>query len=549
MKRDMWLGVTGAWVVLMVASCGRMAGTDTVDPPATLSGTVRSQSYTVGTAIETLTLPAAAGGGPSLTYSLEPDVPGLTFDPAGRTLSGTPSRAGHYQMTYAVADAGEDAAGEAATLPFMISVTLPLPGTWHFQLPVVATAQIEETTLTVTIGDRTSALGATAPYDSITLVAVTGTLVFGDNALAFVLGREPDAIDVALTTGLTALQAEQARAAVRELARVADNQPVVIKADGTTMTVEGAGMTTLFRFVGVEATGQLTACRDGPCAPEEPAPEEPAPEEPAPEEPAPEDVAPEDVAPRFTGSVGDRTYTVGEAIDPLTLPEASGGNGARTYSLDPALPDGLTFEAVSRTVTGTPTVAGSVHMTYTAADSDDNTGASDTDTLRFTITVEDLPVEEPPGDEPQTPEPPETPSVPSYHGTWYLDFDLDEPAILKIDDGTFDLGVGDGESALQSDGLLSGVNKIAANGTFTVQSTATSGVTIQLTVETATVSPKSLLNDGIATVLKSEASNTVTLQVSGDRMTLTGNVVTNLGNRLGFSDTSLTACRDAACTS
>ena len=39
------------------------------------------QSFTVGTTIDTLTLPEASGGNGDLTYSLAPDVPGLTFNP------------------------------------------------------------------------------------------------------------------------------------------------------------------------------------------------------------------------------------------------------------------------------------------------------------------------------------------------------------------------------------------------------------------------------------------------------------------------------------
>ena len=436
----------------------------------------------------------------------------------------------------------------------MISVTLPLPGTWHFQLPVVATVQIEETTLTVTIGDTTSALGTTAPYDSITSFAVTGTLVVKDNALEFALDPKPDAIDVVPATGASPSQAEQALAAVRELARVAHNQPVAIRADGTTMTAKGAGITTLFRTVGVEATGQLTACRDGPCAkretpdapgPDAPGPDAPGPDAPGPDAPAP---APADVAPRFTGSVGDRTYTAGEAIDPLTLPEASGGNGARTYSLGPALPAGLTFDTARRTISGTPTVAGSYRLTYRVADSDDNTGITDTDTLFFTIAVEEPAVEEPPVVQPppETP-PPESPSTPDYHGTWYLDFDLDEPAILGLGDGTFTLKIGDGSTSLHSEFPLSFVTKIAAGGTFEVEETTGSGVEIELSVGTVTISPQ-WLTDVIAPILRKAANDTVTLKVDGDRMTLSGNVIDNLGYSLGFDDTSLTACRDKECS-
>ena len=60
-------------------------------------------SFTVGDAVN-LTLPAATGGDPPLSYSLEPALPGLAFDPATRELSGMPEAAGSYPVTYRVAD-------------------------------------------------------------------------------------------------------------------------------------------------------------------------------------------------------------------------------------------------------------------------------------------------------------------------------------------------------------------------------------------------------------------------------------------------------------
>ena len=81
---------------------------------------------------------------------------------------------------------------------------------------------------------------------------------------------------------------------------------------------------------------------------------------------------------------GDQTFTVGTEIEPLTLPEASGGDGSLTYSLSPAVP-GLIFNATAdvRELTGTPSTAGTYDMAYRVRDTD-----GDIDSLTFTITVE-----------------------------------------------------------------------------------------------------------------------------------------------------------------
>ena len=74
--------------------------------------TVANQSYVVGTAITTLTLPAASSGNGDLAYMLSPDPPaGLTFDAAQRTLQGTPTAlqdATTYTYTVTDSDARHD---------------------------------------------------------------------------------------------------------------------------------------------------------------------------------------------------------------------------------------------------------------------------------------------------------------------------------------------------------------------------------------------------------------------------------------------------------
>ena len=95
-----------------------------------------------------------------------------------------------------------------------------------------------------------------------------------------------------------------------------------------------------------------------------------------------------DTTPSFGGAtVSAQTFTIGTAVD-LTLPAATGGNGASTYTLTPALPTGLTLDAATRTITGTPTTeAGATMHTYTAGDTDGSAAGTDEVSLMFSITV------------------------------------------------------------------------------------------------------------------------------------------------------------------
>ena len=97
--------------------------------------------------------------------------------------------------------------------------------------------------------------------------------------------------------------------------------------------------------------------------------------------------APADTPPRFSArSVAVRAYNESRESEPLVLPAASGGNGALSYDLEPAVP-GLTFDGSRRTLAGTPSRAGEYRMTYRVEDADANRSAGDADTLTFTIEV------------------------------------------------------------------------------------------------------------------------------------------------------------------
>ena len=85
----------------------------------------------------------------------------------------------------------------------------------------------------------------------------------------------------------------------------------------------------------------------------------------------------------FTDEVNDQSYPLGTPIQPLVLPAAATGVPPITYTLSPALPQGLHFDASTRTVRGTPTeITPPVSFTYTATDVEENK-----DQLTFDIRV------------------------------------------------------------------------------------------------------------------------------------------------------------------
>ena len=97
-----------------------------------------------------------------------------------------------------------------------------------------------------------------------------------------------------------------------------------------------------------------------------------------------------DAAPDFGNvEVAELSLNQGQAIEPLVLPAASGGNGALSYSLTslPAGLAGLAFDPSTRTLSGTPPATGSFVFTYRAEDADANRTDADAASLTFQVTV------------------------------------------------------------------------------------------------------------------------------------------------------------------
>ena len=76
---------------------------------------------------------------------------------------------------------------------------------------------------------------------------------------------------------------------------------------------------------------------------------------------------------RFSTAVAAQVYRAGHLIS-VQLPAATGGSGHVTYTLSPALGNGLSFDGPTRTIAGTPSqAANQATYTYTATDAKKNT--------------------------------------------------------------------------------------------------------------------------------------------------------------------------------
>ena len=273
-------------------------------------------------------LPVATGTG-MLTYSLPAVLPaGLAFDPATRTLSGTPTEpqaatAYNYTVT--------DSAASPLTTTLIVMITVLADTT----APDFASATITDQTYT-----------ENTEIDDLVLPAATDT------------GIVTYSLSPALPSGLTPVGAVTDVATPPTISGIPDTISATMPYIYTAKDNAATPNTQTLMFT-------ITVLADT-------------------------------TAPDFAGAtIDDQTYTVNTEIDDLVLPAAT-DTGIVTYSLSPALPSGLTPAGGVTDVDSPPTISGTpdttlATMTYTYT-AKDNATTPNTQTLTFTITVDNLPL-------------------------------------------------------------------------------------------------------------------------------------------------------------
>ena len=295
--------------------------------------TIEDQRFVKDFSIAALTLPAATGGS-GITYTLSGPLPaGLTFDPATRVLSGTPTELqGAVPHTYTATEGDT-----TVTLTFTIAVdedTAP-----EFVDPqTLAPLQIPNQTYVV--NEAITAL--TLPEATGGNPPITYTLA---EAGAGPQGRTRAATD---TGNQGAVLTLPAGLTFDPETRVLSGEPTVLQQPRTYLY-------TASDYNGSRATMEFTIAVE------------------------------EEKVPTFGDqTIAPQTYVQDTAIRPLALPVATGGNGRLTYALS-AIPAGLTFDSATRVLAGTPTeVQPATRYTYTVTDEDGDPAPEE---LTVTITI------------------------------------------------------------------------------------------------------------------------------------------------------------------
>ena len=304
-------------------------------------GTVATAGYIdlyfrFGVATDNIVFPEAIGGTGDLTYSLAGEDHsleslGLSFDPATRTLSGTPTLAGAgetksdgFELVYAV----DDTASGRDTIDVFVTVCdgrgSPDGASACSPPPFAALGFAAEP------ADQDYTVGTAV---DLTLPAATGGT-----------GTTPRLLYT--LTGPAGLSFD-------EDSRTLSGTPTAVVAESIiTYRVQDAASGKEF-----DQEFKLTVA-----------------------------------APLALTAPPDQGYTLDTEITDLVLPEASGGTGTPSYTLtgpngtDLSEVPGLAFTAGTRTLSGTPSAAAITVLTYTVTDANDATA-----TAAFTITVTRLP--------------------------------------------------------------------------------------------------------------------------------------------------------------
>ncbi|MCG1816824.1 putative Ig domain-containing protein, partial [Staphylococcus epidermidis] len=364
--------------------------TFTIEVKDTTKPTVESvadQKQEVNTEIEPIKIEAKDNSGQAVTNKVEGLPDGVTFDETTNTISGTPSEVGSYDITVTTTDES----GNVTETTFTIDVedtTKPTVEDIADQTQEINTEiepiKIEATDNSgqgvtnkvdglpdgVTFDEATNTISGTPNEVGSYTVTVTTTDESGNaTETTFTIDVEdttkPTVEDIAdqtqeVNTEITPIKIEATDNSGQGVTNKVDGLPDGVTFDEVTNTISGTPSKVGSYTVTVTTTDESGNSETTTFT-----------------------IDVEDTSKPTVESVADQTQEVNTEIEPIKIEATDNSGQAVTNKVD-GLPDGVTFDEATNTISGTPSEVGSYTVTVTTTDESGNS-----ETTTFTIDVKD----------------------------------------------------------------------------------------------------------------------------------------------------------------
>ncbi|WP_391200521.1 putative Ig domain-containing protein [Staphylococcus epidermidis] len=364
--------------------------TFTIDVKDTTKPTVEDivdQTQEVNTEITPITIESEDNSGQAVTNKVEGLPDGVTFDETTNTISGTPSEVGSYTVTVTTTDES----GNSETTTFTIDVedtTKPTVESVADQKQEVNT-EIEPIKIEATdnsgqgVTNKVDGLPAGVTFDEATNtisgtpsevgsydIKVTTTDESGNSeTTTFTIDVEdttkPTVEDIAdqtqeVNTEITPIKIEATDNSGQTVTNKVDGLPDGVTFDEATNTISGTPSEVGSYTVTVTTTDESGNSETTTFT-----------------------IDVKDTTKPTVESVADQTQEVNTEITPINIEATDNSGQAVTNKVD-GLPDGVTFDEATNTISGTPSEVGSYTVTVTTTDESGNS-----ETTTFTIDVKD----------------------------------------------------------------------------------------------------------------------------------------------------------------
>ncbi|MBF2214258.1 putative Ig domain-containing protein, partial [Staphylococcus epidermidis] len=364
--------------------------TFTIDVKDTTKPTVESianQTQEVNTEITPIIIESGDNSGQAVTNKVDGLPDGVTFDEATNTISGTPSEVGSYDVTVTTTDES----GNSETTTFTIDVKDTTKPTVEDIVDQTQEVNTEITPITiesednsgqavtnkveglpdgVTFDETTNTISGTPSEVGSYTVTVTTTDESGNSeTTTFIIDVEdttkPTVESVAdqkqeVNTEIEPIKIEATDNSGQGVTNKVDGLPAGVTFDEATNTISGTPSEVGRYDITVTTTDESGNATETTFT-----------------------IDVEDTTKPTVESVADQTQEVNTEIEPIKI-EATDNSGQTVTNKVEGLPDGVTFDEATNTISGTPSEVGSYTVTVTTTDESGN--ATET---TFTINVED----------------------------------------------------------------------------------------------------------------------------------------------------------------